>query len=199
MAQDIDKYNKNCTTQEAARLLDVTTRTIQLWSESGILKAWKTPGGHRRFSVADIEALQNQLQKPGKQDAETRNIRIMVIEDEPDLLTLYKYAIESWNLPVEIQTASDGYEGLVNIGAWEPDIVITDIQMPKVDGVHMLNVISNMNILNNTVVVVVSALSKQDIEAKGGIPAGIPVFPKPIPFDQLESIVRKRCEARTGR
>lgn len=199
MTQTIDKSNKNCTTQEAARLLDVTTRTIQLWSESGILKAWKTPGGHRRFSVIDIEALKNQLQKPGKQDAETRDLRIMVIEDEPDLLNLYKYAIESWNLPVEIQTASDGYEGLVNIGAWEPDIVITDIQMPKVDGVHMLNVISNMNILNNTVVVVVSALSKQDIEAKGGIPAGIPVFPKPIPFDQLESIVRKRCEARTGR
>lgn len=37
------------TTAEAARLLGVSTRTAQLWVETGHLPSWKTPGGHRRI------------------------------------------------------------------------------------------------------------------------------------------------------
>lgn len=196
MSQDTDKYSKNYTTKDAARLLGVTPRTIQLWSESGVLHPRKTLGGHRRFTAADIDELKQQLQKPKKEDAHTRDLRILVIEDEPDLLNLYRYSISSWELPVQVKTASDGYQGLIEIGAWKPDIVFADIQMPKVDGVHMLKVITNLQALNDTVVIVVSALSKRDIEDRGGVPDGIPIFTKPIPFDKLEKIVRQRCEAR---
>lgn len=196
MSQDTDKYSKNYTTKDAARLLGVTPRTIQLWSESGVLNPRKTLGGHRRFTAADIDELKQQLQKPKKEDAHTRDLRILVIEDEPDLLNLYRYSISSWELPVQVKTASDGYQGLIEIGAWKPDIVFADIQMPKVDGVHMLKVITNLQALNDTVVIVVSALSKRDIEDRGGVPDGIPIFTKPIPFDKLEKIVRQRCEAR---
>lgn len=118
MSQVTDSTSKRCTTKEAARLLDVTPRTIQLWSEAGVLNPWKTPGVHRRFSVADVKELQQQHQKLSKKDVETRDLRLLVIEDEPDLLNLYRFYISSWELPIELQTASDGYKGLIEIGAW---------------------------------------------------------------------------------
>jgi len=48
-----------CTTREAAELLGVSLRTVQLWVDSGVLQAWKTAGGHRRVSRQSIDALRN--------------------------------------------------------------------------------------------------------------------------------------------
>ena len=192
MAQVIEMKGENCTTKEAARRLAVTTRTIQLWAESGVLPAWKTPGGHRRFNVADIDALQNKLL--GGEDKDQRKLKLLVIEDEPDLLTLYRFNVEGWTLPIELQTANDGYEGLLKIGAWQPDMIVTDLQMPNMDGFYMLDMLHKQADLQNTEIIVVSALSKEDIKEKGGVPEGIKVYQKPIPFDRIEQHVKDCLE-----
>ncbi|MER9316161.1 excisionase family DNA-binding protein [Mesorhizobium sp. M0659] len=44
-----DDVKEVLTTANAAELLGVSTRTAQLWVESGQLPSWKTPGGHRRI------------------------------------------------------------------------------------------------------------------------------------------------------
>ena len=54
------------TTRQAATLLNVSVRTVQLWVESGVLQAWKTAGGHRRISVGSIQQLLDE-----KQDKQT--------------------------------------------------------------------------------------------------------------------------------
>lgn len=184
---------KSCTTKEAASRLAVTTRTIQLWSESGILAAWKTPGGHRRFNVADVDALQKKL--TGGEAEKKRKLKLLVIEDELDLLTLYRFNIEGWSLPHELQTASDGYEGLLKIGTWQPDMIVTDLTMPNMDGFYMLEMLNRQAELQKTKIIVVSALSKEDIKNKGGLPDGITVYQKPIPFDRIEQHAKECLES----
>ena len=196
MAQVNDLNERYCTSKRAASLLDVTTRTIQLWSESGVLKAWKTPGGHRRFNLEHIEGLKDQLNKEIKPPVEQRPIRVLVIEDELDLIFLYKMTIEGWNLPVTLATATDGFEGLIKIGAWKPDIVITDIQMPNINGIQMLKNLSVIELYNNMLIIAVSGLSKEDIDQKGGLPEGITLFTKPIPFNEIKKIVEQQCNRR---
>jgi excisionase family DNA binding protein len=44
------------TTGDVARLLGVTDRTIVNWERAGLLRAFTTPGGHRRFRASDVEA-----------------------------------------------------------------------------------------------------------------------------------------------
>jgi excisionase family DNA binding protein len=194
MFEITDKIEKYCTSKQAASLLGVTTRTIQLWAASGILLAWKTPGGHRRFNLTDIEMFKRQLNQENNDAVEHRLIRVLVIEDEPDLIMLYKMTIEGWNLPVILETATDGFEGLIQIGAWKPDIVIADIQMPNMSGINMLKSLSKMSAFNDMMVMVVSALSRSVIDEKGGLPEGIPFFTKPIPFSEIERIVSQQCE-----
>jgi excisionase family DNA binding protein len=185
----------HCSSKQAASLLEVTTRTIQLWSESGILKAWKTAGGHRRFNLEEIEVFKAQLKKDTNDSADQRLTRVLVIEDEPDLILLYKMTIEGWNLPIILKTATDGFEGLIQIGSWKPDVVITDIQMPNINGIHMLQALSKLESFNDMVIMAVSGLSKAEIDQKGGLPVGIPLFTKPIPFDEIENIINQQCEA----
>jgi excisionase family DNA binding protein len=191
MSQAIETKKETCATKEAASLLSVTTRTIPLWAEAGILPAWKTPGGHRRFRVSDIEALQKKLLGD---EINQPKLKLLVIEDEPDLLTLYRFNVEGWTIPVELQTASDGYEGLLKIGAWQPDMIVTDLQMPNMDGFYLLQVLNRQADLQTTEIIVVSALSKEDIKEKGGVPEGIEVYQKPIPFDLIEQHAKVRLD-----
>lgn len=193
MSQAIETKKETCTTKEAAALLSVTTRTIQLWAEAGILPAWKTPGGHRRFRDTDIKALQKKLL--GGDEINQPKLKLLVIEDEPDLLTLYRFHVEGWTIPVELQTASNGYEGLLKIGAWQPEMIVTDLQMPNMDGFYMLQVLNRQAGLQTTEIIVVSALSKEDIKEKGGVPEGIKVYQKPIPFDLIEQHVKRRLDS----
>lgn len=53
--------SQTCTSGRAAEILGVTPRTIQLWSESGILEFTKTLGGHRRYDLKHIQQLATTL------------------------------------------------------------------------------------------------------------------------------------------
>lgn len=188
MGQVFEIKGRSCTTKEAAARLAVTPRTIQLWSDSGVISAWRTPGGHRRFNIQDIEALQARLL--GADIEPRRRLKMLVIEDEPDLLSLYRFNIESWGLPIELKTAKDGYEGLLKIGSWQSDLIISDLQMPNMDGFHMLNMLSKQNYIDKADIIVITALSAEDIKEHGMLPEGLTIYSKPIPFSKIEDQVR---------
>jgi len=130
-------------TREAAQVLGVALRTVQLWVESGVLPAWKTAGGHRRIAREAVERL--ALERRGAVDARTRtHLRMLVVEDEPDLLRLYALMIEGWDLPIQLDLARNGFEGLVRLGERRHDVLITDLMMPGMDGFRMLAALQDM-------------------------------------------------------
>lgn len=51
--------------QDASRLLGVHVGTVRAWADSGILPSYRTPGGHRRFSISDIESFIHRLKHTG--------------------------------------------------------------------------------------------------------------------------------------
>ena len=60
---------------------------------------------------------------------------ILVVDDEPDKLQLLTYALEMAGYTVH--TATDGVEGLAFIDSHQPDLIITDVMMPNMDGYEM--------------------------------------------------------------
>jgi excisionase family DNA binding protein len=187
-----------CTTREAAELLGVALRTAQLWAESGLLEAWKTDGGHRRITRASIERL---LNTPSTKDTSLRRraddqvplappapFNILVVEDDFTLRRLYEIKLRAWPMQPIVASAGDGYEALIRLGVLKPDLLIADLQMPGMDGFRMLRTIKASPELTNVSIVVVSGLDAEDIALHGGVPDGIPVLPKPIPFDRLRTI-----------
>jgi excisionase family DNA binding protein len=186
-------------TREAAQVLGVALRTVQLWVESGVLPAWKTAGGHRRIAREAVTQLLQQRKdaiSPVPSSGSAR-FKLLVVEDEPDLLRLFKMVIESWGLPLDLTVASNGFEALVRIGESHPDLLITDLNMPGMDGFRMLRSLRSFGRgLERLEVVVVTALSGHDIDDRGGLPADVKVFTKPVPFSELERLVRARVAER---
>jgi DNA-binding response OmpR family regulator len=58
--------------------------------------------------------------------------KILVVDDDPDILEAVALILESQGY--EVVTAHDGVEGLANLKAEQPDLMILDLMMPKMDG-----------------------------------------------------------------
>jgi len=184
-----------CSTREAALLLGVSLRTVQLWVEGGALPAWKTAGGHRRIPRSAVEELLARRRDALHGEAPVVDCKLLVVEDEADLLKLYRLQIEGWGLPVQLITAVNGFEGLVRVGEYKPDLLITDLNMPGMDGFRMIRSLRANADFNAMEIVAVTALGREEIADRGGLPPDVRVFTKPVPFSELERLVRGRLGA----
>jgi CheY-like chemotaxis protein len=61
---------------------------------------------------------------------------ILVIDDDPAVLLLFKQFLENAGYSVEL--AADGKNGMETMGRRKPDLIITDIMMPEMDGLELL-------------------------------------------------------------
>ena len=179
-----------CTTREAAELLGVSLRTTQMWVESGLLEAWKTDGGHRRIMRSSVEKLLSRENTAGLPSpvAPSQRLKILVVEDDNALLKLYKLRISGWDFPVDLSMAANGYEGLMRIGRESPDLLILDLRMPGMDGFQMLQALAVSPLREGMEIVVVTGLSAEEIADRGGLPRGVTLLPKPVPFTQLREL-----------
>ena len=202
-SQSIEK--SFCTTREAATLLGVSVGTVQLWVESGLLQAWKTSGGHRRVERSSIEKLLHRPQAapvPPRRRAGDRGpqpFSVWVVEDDPDLLQLYQARIGRWPFKPALLGLDNGFAALMALGRDHPDLLIVDLNMPGVDGFAMLKVLSQQPEMAATRIVVVTGLDSAAVAARGGVPEGIEVLPKPIPFDRLLAIAQATLAQRSSR
>jgi excisionase family DNA binding protein len=188
-----------CTTREAADLLHVSLRTVQLWVESGVLKAWKTDGGHRRLPLSSVkELIQERMNKTGTVPpvaARSGNdFNILILEDDEDTLKLYRLTMAAWQMPIQLTFVSSVFEALVVIGRTPPDLLITDLRISGVDGFEIIRLLRNDPLLRQLNIVVVTGMEPHEIEARGGLPNDITQFSKPISFDQLQGYI-KACLA----
>jgi len=116
---------------QAARYLGVAQSTIRKWSDSGRVRAFKTPGRHRRYRRDDLDAfLERSL-------PDVRSGPVVLIVDDDERLREYVRV----NLEMEgyrVQEAGSAEEGMGVLDDLRPDLVLLDVMMPKVDGWEML-------------------------------------------------------------
>jgi excisionase family DNA binding protein len=191
---DVDAF---CTSREAARLLDVSVKTAQMWAESGVLQAWKTPGGHRRITRRSVDELLGQRRRvldasPPKNPAtHARLHRVLVVDDDTRARRLYEMTMSHWGLPLELTLARDGFEALLLISDLKPDTIITDLNMPGMDGFRLVAALSADPRHRSAHMVVVSGMTAAQVRAAGGLPKHVTLLAKPIPFIQLRTIIEQ--------
>ncbi len=181
-------------TREAADKLSLSVGTVQKLVEDGVLKAWKTSGGHRRIIGSSLEEFYHK-HRPGLPDKHDKRLSILVVEDDLTTRELYRITISGWNKPVDLEIVENGLSGLLQIARNPPDILISDLKMNGVNGFEMINTLRKDNIFNMMDIIVVSGLSETEIAEMGGLPKGVTVFPKPIPFLEIYGYVNAKLAA----
>ena len=88
---DLKKQKIFCTTSEAAEILSISVGTVQLWVDTGLLEAWKTPGGHRRITRESINRMLHHKPVAAATAVVVPSggaLRVLVAEDDADLRLL---------------------------------------------------------------------------------------------------------------
>ena len=176
------------TTIEAAKALGVSVRTVQLWVENGSLKAWKTAGGHRRIVAESVQQHIDQQNTETKPKA-SKNKRVLIVEDNPTVAKFYEAVINSWSKPIDVIVKEDGFAGLLDIGNIPPDVIISDIYMPGMDGLQMIRSLYKSNLLNSDQINLISGLPNESILERGGVPSGVEFYSKPVDVEALKEVL----------
>jgi DNA-binding response OmpR family regulator len=87
-----------------------------------------------------------------------KNLKVLIVEDEQKLANLIRSSIK--DLFFKVVTAKDGIEGLKKFNSFKPDIIISDILMPNLNGLEMCKAIKEQS---NIPIVILSAYSQKEM------------------------------------
>jgi excisionase family DNA binding protein len=155
------------TTRVAADMLNVSLRTIQLWVESGVLRAWKTAGGHRKVSTESIEAIlqkrQQALAVNNKVDDANNHFSILLVENDEKLRKLFAFYFTDWKHKVSLDVVSNGFDGMISLGRKVPDLLITDLNMFGINGFDLVKHLKTSPQFKKLDIAVITASSTDDL------------------------------------
>jgi len=90
-------------------------------------------------------------------------MKILLVEDDNFFREFYSTKLREKN--VEVETATDGEEGLQKLQIFMPDLVLLDIIMPKKDGFDVLSEMGQLQLIQKIPVLVFSTLGQEsDVE-----------------------------------
>ena len=173
--------------RQLAEVLGVSVQSVQRWVDAGRLKAWKTPSGHRKIDGASAQALIEAMRSGGGVQGEP-SPRVLIVDDDPAALELVEMLVEEAFPTAAITKARDGFEGLRAMGRTTPDILVTDIVMPHIDGLEMLHHVATQPD-RPALVIATSFLQQDEVERRGGL-NGVTFLPKPLDSTAFLALLR---------
>lgn len=121
--------------------------------------------------------------------------KILLVDDEEDILNFLSYNLKKAGY--EIFTASNGKDAIDSALKHMPDLIILDVLMPELDGIETCAILREYDILQNTIIVFLSARA-DDYTQIAGLDSGADVyFTKPIKPRLLISRIRALLRRRT--
>ncbi|HEU4510586.1 MAG TPA: PAS domain S-box protein [Pyrinomonadaceae bacterium] len=112
---------------------------------------------------------------------------MLIVNDEPDQLTLMGTLLQKAGYSVI--TAEDGARGLALARTERPDLVISDVSMPKMNGLEFCRALRADSELKTIPILLVSALQKDTESVVAGLQAGADDYLE-IPFDSTRLIAK---------
>ena len=111
--------------------------------------------------------------------------RILIVDDEPQITRVLRRSLTSHGY--DVRSAADGESALETFGDWRPDLVITDLSMPNVDGIELCRRLRKLSAVP-IVVLSVKGEEKTKVEA---LDAGADDYvTKPFGMDELLARIR---------
>jgi excisionase family DNA binding protein len=153
------------TTFEVGELCQVYHTTVINWVNKKQLKAYKTPGKHRRILRSDLIEFMKKFNIPIPAELLGLKKKVLAVDDDPAVLKLFQKAFS--RLPsVQLQTTLNGVEALVSVGKQIPDLMILDVVMPGMDGIQVCRTLRSNPDTRDIKTIVVTGKNLSDDQQK---------------------------------
>ena len=123
-------------------------------------------------------------------------VKVLIVEDEPHALMGLAELISGWGYRTE--TARDGVEGWEKALAWDPAIVVTDLKMPRMDGIGLLTKLTEegSGVNSNMAVVMLTAMGSIDQAVDAMKMGAYDFLQKPVDATRLRTILTNATRQR---
>jgi two-component system KDP operon response regulator KdpE len=115
----------------------------------------------------------------------TERSRILVVDDEPQLTRVLRTGLKSRGY--DVRAAADGLTGFETFRDWHPDLVITDLAMPNVDGLELCR---RLRAISQVPIIVLSAKGEETTKVEALDLGADDFVTKPFGIDELLARVR---------
>jgi PAS domain S-box-containing protein len=133
----------------------------------------------------------SKTSEPPSEPRRDQSARILLIDDSEDVLLLMKLELEL--LGHSVATASRAYTGIELARTTRPDVIISDIKMPQIDGYRLIRHLRSIPDLADTPVIALTGLGmKKDVER--ALNAGYTAhLTKPVDVQSLARLIQNLC------
>ncbi|WP_242341214.1 MULTISPECIES: PleD family two-component system response regulator [Anaeromyxobacter] len=114
-------------------------------------------------------------------------MKVLLVDDTRTLLSLIQVYLMGWQ--IEFVEAKDGTEGLARAREHKPDLVISDVRMPGMDGFELCAAIRADPILHKTPIVLLTSLADDASRKKGKLVGATAFLTKPVSVEELRKTV----------
>jgi two-component system, OmpR family, KDP operon response regulator KdpE len=111
--------------------------------------------------------------------------RVLIVDDEPQITRVLKTVLTSQGY--EVRTASEGESALANFNEWRPELVITDLYMPHMDGMELCR---RIRAQSNVPIIVLSVKGEEGTKVEALDSGADDYVTKPFGTDELLARVR---------
>ncbi|GCE27993.1 hypothetical protein KDA_34770 [Dictyobacter alpinus] len=116
--------------------------------------------------------------------------KVLVIDDNPTIVELIKYAVNLQG-SYEVVVAYDGVQGLERVYAEQPDCVIIDVKMPKMDGYQLVRCLRGDANTANVPLIILSAMTREEDQMTGLLSGADEYLTKPFKPTALNSAIER--------
>ena len=181
---------KLLTTHQVSDLLQVNAGSVAKWVDQGLLRSYRTPGGHRRIAREDLVAFVEEQGMFVPEELKPERCRVLIVDDEEDVIQVLCRLFGAEPDLFELRTAADGIEALIEVGRQEPDLVVLDLFMPNVNGFEVCRRLKREHD-RHVAVVAMTGQAEPDTEAKVEACGADAFFEKPLDLDDLMDCARR--------
>jgi len=125
---------------------------------------------------------------------DTRRLKILIVEDDMFMVRVLKMKLEQGGF--EVYTAQNGAEGFIMADRLKPDVIISDVTMPQVDGLSMCTKISQSEDLRPGLFIVITSLIERHVRHQAEQLENACFVPKPVSPKNIVGIIRKHFDDR---
>ncbi len=177
----------------ASKYCNVSSKTIINWIDAGHIKAYRTPGGHRRINRKDLEEFMKKQGIPIPETvSEDDRKKILVVDDDPIIVESIVQSLEEDEHDYEVISAADGFEAGLQVNHFKPHLLILDIMMPDIKGYDVCKKIKSTPETKDTKIIVLSAYLDEEKFARMKEYGADACFSKPLPLAQLKEEVTRQ-------
>jgi DNA-binding NtrC family response regulator len=131
------------------------------------------------------------MKNPTFQENGTALKQVMIVDDEPDMLSMLRLTIEK-KCACRVTSASSGLVALEQLSHCRPDVILSDIRMPDLDGLELLNKIREYD--QTISVVIMTGFGTIDMAVQALKNGAYDFLQKPFDKDHLVRVIRNGLE-----